>query len=74
VYATGAIPIGVPGWPELAFWTASMHRPRIVLMDSVSRSVLVVKLASVRVVSRPVLSPAVLSLAQARSAPGTGSR
>jgi len=27
----GAIAIGVPGWPDLAFWTASMHRVRIVL-------------------------------------------
>ena len=39
--------MGVPGCPELAFWTASMHRPRMVLMDSVSRSVaVVVKLIS----------------------------
>ena len=33
-YATGAIPMGVPGWPELACWTASMHNVRIVLMAS----------------------------------------
>src|SRR5215469_16568236 len=63
VYATGAIPIGVPGCPELAFWTASMHRPRIVLMDSVSRSV-VVKLASVRDRFRARARFPVLSLAQ----------
>ncbi|GAA0670380.1 hypothetical protein GCM10009548_44020 [Streptomyces malaysiensis subsp. malaysiensis] len=40
MYATGAIPIGVPGWPEFAFWTASMHSPRMVFTDSVSRSVM----------------------------------
>jgi hypothetical protein len=26
-----AMPIGMPGWPELAFWTASMLRARIAL-------------------------------------------
>ena len=31
--------IGVPGWPELAFWIASIDSVRIVLMQSVSRSV-----------------------------------
>src|SRR5437660_747977 len=25
------MPIGVPGWPELAFWTASMQSVRMVL-------------------------------------------
>src|SRR5580704_19022059 len=30
-YITGAIAIGVPGWPELACCTASMHRVRMVL-------------------------------------------
>jgi hypothetical protein len=29
--ATSAMPIGMPGWPELAFCTASIARPRIVL-------------------------------------------
>ena len=29
----GAAPIGIPGWPELAFWTASMARKRIVFID-----------------------------------------
>src|SRR5258708_29378638 len=38
VYATGAIAIGVPGWPELAFWIASIDSVRIVLMQSWSRS------------------------------------
>src|SRR5713101_9709421 len=35
-YATGAIAIGVPGWPELACCTASMERVRMVLIQSVS--------------------------------------
>jgi hypothetical protein len=30
--STGAIAIGVPGWPELACCTASMHSVRMVLM------------------------------------------
>src|SRR3954453_24067146 len=33
-YAIGASAIGVPGWPEFAFWTASMERVRIVSMHS----------------------------------------
>ena len=33
VYTTGAMAIGVPGWPELAFCTASMHNVRIVLTE-----------------------------------------
>src|SRR5262249_6835658 len=37
-YATGAMPMGVPGWPDWAFWTASMQRVRIVLTQSRSRS------------------------------------
>jgi hypothetical protein len=36
--ATGAIPIGVPGRPESAAWTASLHRVRIVLPESVFSS------------------------------------
>ena len=28
--------IGVPGWPELAAWTASIERVRIVLMQVAS--------------------------------------
>src|SRR5437868_4368553 len=27
--ATSAIPIGMPGWPEFAFWTESIARTRI---------------------------------------------
>src|SRR3954469_10841049 len=37
-YVTGASAIGVPGWPELAFWTASIDSVRIVLMHSSSRA------------------------------------
>src|SRR5262245_13674644 len=33
------MPIGIPGWPESAFCTASMARPRIVLAVSCSESV-----------------------------------
>jgi hypothetical protein len=29
----GAAPIGIPGWPLLAFWTASIARKRMVLMQ-----------------------------------------
>jgi hypothetical protein len=32
----GAAPIGIPGWPLLAFWTASIARKRMVLMQSSS--------------------------------------
>ena len=32
-YATGARAIGVPGWPEFAFWTASMASVRMVVID-----------------------------------------
>jgi hypothetical protein len=35
----GAAPIGAPGCPEFAFWTASIERVRIVSMASRSRSV-----------------------------------
>jgi hypothetical protein len=38
--ATGAIPIGIPGRPESAAWTASLHRVRIVLTESVFSSLL----------------------------------
>src|SRR5579872_6886830 len=38
-YATGARAIGVPGWPELAAWTASIDNVRIVLMHVVSKAV-----------------------------------
>ncbi len=34
--------IGVPGWPEFAFWIASMHRARMVLIATVSASRVVV--------------------------------
>ena len=37
-YAAGAIPIGMPGWPELAFCTASTDRNRIVWTQSSSSS------------------------------------
>src|SRR6516164_3226841 len=40
-YATGAMAIGVPGWPELACWTASIASVRMVLTESVSMSVVV---------------------------------
>src|SRR6266851_1013457 len=36
-YAIGAAPSGSPGWPLLAFWTASIDRVRIVLIASWSR-------------------------------------
>src|ERR1700751_5050260 len=29
--AISAIPIGIPGWPEFAFWTASIARARMAL-------------------------------------------
>ncbi len=29
-----AMPMGAPGWPELAFWTASMDRARMALARS----------------------------------------
>ncbi len=32
MYAAGAKAMGVPGWPLLAAWTASMDKVRIVLM------------------------------------------
>src|SRR3954462_13857694 len=38
-YASGASAIGVPGWPEFAFWTASIDNVRIVLTQSSSRVV-----------------------------------
>src|SRR3954451_3594063 len=36
-YVTGARAIGVPGWPEFAFWTASIESVRIVSIESFSR-------------------------------------
>src|SRR5215470_5799387 len=41
VYTSGANAMGVPGWPEFAFWTASMESVRIVLIASWSSSLLV---------------------------------
>ena len=38
IYAAGAIPIGIPGCPDFAFWTASIDRQRIVFMQSSSRA------------------------------------
>ena len=32
-----AAPMGMPGWPEFAFWTASAERMRMVLMHRSSR-------------------------------------
>src|SRR5690606_485824 len=32
--AISAMPMGAPGWPELAFWTASMLRARMALARS----------------------------------------
>src|ERR1700758_3409310 len=49
-YATGAIAIGVPGWPELAACTASIERVRIVLMHFNSR-------VSCSVMAEPLLRP-----------------
>src|SRR5438270_5497177 len=40
-YATGAMPIGSPGCPELVFWTMSMLRVRMVSMQSWSEAVAV---------------------------------
>src|SRR3954467_7493595 len=37
-YAAGAIAIGMPGWPLLAFWTASIDSVRMVSMLRRSRS------------------------------------
>src|SRR6266702_6722461 len=37
-YAIGAAPIGIPGWPLLAFCTASTARKRMVLMQSSSNT------------------------------------
>src|SRR5262245_65340780 len=34
----GAMPMGEPGWPEFARWTASMTKVRMVLMQSWSMS------------------------------------
>jgi hypothetical protein len=36
-YAIGAAPIGRPGCPDFAFWTASMVRVLIVLIQRRSR-------------------------------------
>src|SRR6516162_997696 len=33
-YMVGAIAIGVPGWPEFAFWIASIESVRMVLMHN----------------------------------------
>src|SRR5579862_8103302 len=38
VCTTGAMAMGVPGWPEFAFCTASIDSVRMVLMQSWSRS------------------------------------
>src|SRR5579863_1283398 len=45
-YATGAIPIGIPGWPEFAFCTASIASTRIELMHSSSSFACVILLSA----------------------------
>jgi hypothetical protein len=37
VYAIAAVPIGKPGCPEFACWTASADKKRIVLIDLESK-------------------------------------
>ena len=37
VLITGTIAMAVPGWPEFAFWTASIDSVRMVLMHRSSR-------------------------------------
>ena len=37
VNAIGAMPIGAPGWPELAFWTPSIANVRMVLIHNSSK-------------------------------------
>jgi hypothetical protein len=37
-----AAPIGMPGWPELAFWTPSAASMRMVLMQSSSNAEFIV--------------------------------
>jgi hypothetical protein len=37
----GAAPMGKPGWPLFAAWTASIDNPRMVLMQSSSSEVMV---------------------------------
>jgi inorganic pyrophosphatase len=43
------MPIGRPGWPEFAFWTASMDSVRIVSMHSWSMSLTLIRLVSMAV-------------------------
>src|SRR4051794_23241876 len=45
-YATGAMAIGIPGWPLFAFWTASMASVRIVLMAVCASALVEVAIAS----------------------------
>src|SRR5215469_15136741 len=45
VYTNGASAIGVPGCPDLACCTASIERVRIVFIDSLSNSSLVIHLS-----------------------------
>src|SRR5262245_41529568 len=45
--------IGVPGWPEFACWTASIDNVRMVLIDSWSRSGVVIQGLQGEIVARP---------------------
>ena len=45
MYASGASAIGVPGWPEFAFCTASIESVRIVSTHSSSSFVVAVSVA-----------------------------
>jgi hypothetical protein len=49
------MPIGMPGWPESAFCTASMARPRMVLatrVRSLEATVMAVEVATLAVAMR----------------------
>ena len=51
--AISAMPIGAPGWPELACWTASIDRARMALAISADRAAFVACVAVPR--ARPTL-------------------
>jgi 16S rRNA (uracil1498-N3)-methyltransferase len=62
--AISAMPIGMPGWPELAFWTASIASARIALAIWVVGSVEVIvditevwKLGARAVLAEPIILP-----------------
>ena len=54
---SGASAIGVPGWPELAFWTPSIASVRIVSMQSLSSAVDGVVVVMEPDVIRPTVFP-----------------